>query len=390
MSTLLIISPAPVLETPSGEVVLDSAFTEGMKLHCQLWPGRVYCLMRRGAQDVPNGMRFSPRQLDFSLIVLDQGAPLPEALLDEARVVYCAADDMAYLDLPARLKGRTGKLVYTIERPLSERLRLAAREPSRSALSRLRGVQWALSHEPALRRALRRADGLHCNGPLAGDAYGQLNPSTLVYMDNRIRLPVLAREADQDARAERLRAGAPLTLATVAPLTAEYGAADLIDIAKRVQGLGVDFRLQIFGAGPFSADMEAAIAAHGLQDRVHLDAPPGFDTRMAPYLRATADVFLAPWRVTEPVSGLIEAMGCGLPVLGYADPFWRRVQALSQGGWTVRPVPAAMARRIAALDKDRQAIIDASARALDYARANTFETVFARRMSHLRQVAGID
>jgi hypothetical protein len=49
-----------------------------------------------------------------------------------------------------------------------------------------------------------------------------------------------------------------------------------------------------------------------------------------------------------------------------------------------------MVRRIAALDANREAIVAASSRAVDFARANSFETVFARRMSDLREIAGQD
>ncbi len=390
MPTLLIISPAPVMETPAGEVILDVGFVEGMKLHCQLWPGRVHCLMRRGAGAIPRGMRFSRRQLAFNLIVQDQADAIPESLLDEASLIYCAADDMRYLDMPERLRGRLAQLVYTIERPLSGRLRQAAFDSRRGALSKLRGMQWALGREGALRRALAGAEGLHCNGPLAADAYARVNPNALGYFDNRMRLPMLARGPDLAARAERLRAGAPLSLAWYGPLEPEAGVQDLLAVAQALAAAGMDFRLQLFGTGSLEQRLRDGIASMGLQDRVAMSDAPGFDTALVPQLRRSADLFLAPMRLADPVSSYVEAMGCGLPVLGYGNPLWRRVLAQSGGGWQVPARARAMARQILRLDKQREAIIEASARALDYARANTFETVFSRRMAHLRQIAGLD
>lgn len=390
MPTLLIISPAPILETAAGEVVLDVDFVEGMKRHCQLWPGTVYCLMRRGAATIPGGVRFSPRQLDFRLIVHDQGADIPDTLLEEASLIYCAADDMQYLGLPKRLHGKLAKLVFTIERPLSGRLRQAVNDRRRTPLSRLRGMQWALSHEPALRRALVQASGLHCNGPLAAGAYARLNPRTLSYMDNRMRLPMLARGPDQAARAERLRAGAPLTLASVCPLEPETGVFDLLSAAHVLNATGVDYRMQIFGTGSLFGRLTDGIAALKLKDRVQLAEPPGFETSLVPHLRRNADVFLAPWQLSDPVSGYIDAMGCGIPVLGYRNPLWRKLLGASGGGWSVPARPAALVSQLQRLNADRDAIAAASGRALEHARANTFETVFARRMSHLREIAGLD
>ncbi len=390
MPTLLIISPATVTETPAGEVILDVGFVEGMKLHCQLWPGQVHCLMRRGSGAIPRGMRFSRRQLDFSLIVQDQADGMPDALLDEASLIYCAADDMRYLDMPDRLRGRLAKLVYTIERPLSGRLRQAAFDNRRGALSKLRGMQWALGRERALRRALAGADGLHCNGPLAADAYARVNQNVLGYFDNRMRLPMLARGPDQAARAERLRAGAPLSLAWYGPLEPEAGAQDLLVVAQLLNAAGMEFRLQLFGTGSLEQRLRDGIASMGLQHRMTVTDPPGFDTALVPQLRRNADLFLAPLRLADPVSSYVEAMGCGLPVLGYGNPLWRRVLAQSGGGWQVPARAGALARRILHLDTGREAIIETSARALEYARENTFETVFSRRMAHLRRITRLD
>ncbi|MCC6000236.1 MAG: glycosyltransferase [Pararhodobacter sp.] len=390
MPTLLMISPAPIVETPAGEVVLDVAFVEGMRLHCQLWPGKVYCLMRRGTASIPGGMRFSPRQLDFNLIVQDPGDAVPDLLLQEASLVYCAADDMQYLDMPARLKGRLGRLVYTVEQPLSGRLGAIRHDSGRNPLSRLRGMQWTMGKERALRQALRQADGVHCNGPLASDVYGRLNPRTLAYMDNRMRMPMLARGPDQTARAQRLRAGAPLTLSYFGAFEPEAGVSDLLAVAHLLHTAGLPFRMELFGTGSLAPRLQDGVAALGLKKHVHLSAPPGFDAALVPHLRRNADVFLSPRRMADPVSSYIEAMGCGLPVLGYDNAQWRRLQAEAGAGWVVSAHASALARQILRLDRDRELIIRASTWALDHARANTFETVFARRMSHLRQIAGLD
>ena len=209
MASLVMLSPAPLVELPGGEVVLDVKFVEGMKLHCQLWPGPVRCVMRRGAYRIDAPMRYSLNQLGFDLIVLDPGAPVPDLLLDEAALVYAAADDMKSLHLPAALRHRMARLVYTVEEPLTGRIgRALAASPS--LRRKLGGSWWNLRREGRLRAALRTADGVHLDGFPVQSAYGRLNPRSIFYLDNRLRTPLIARAGEQADRAAALEPGAPL------------------------------------------------------------------------------------------------------------------------------------------------------------------------------------
>jgi len=49
-----------------------------------------------------------------------------------------------------------------------------------------------------------------------------------------------------------------------------------------------------------------------------------------------------------------------------------------------------MVRAIERLNEDREPIIAASVKAVEFARANSFETVFARRMNDLREIANFE
>ena len=367
-----------MIELPGGEVVLDVKFVEGMKLHCQLWPGTVRCVMRRGATHIDNPMRYSVAQLGFELLALDPDAPVPETLLDEAALLYVAADDMQYLDLPGAMKGRVGKLVYTVEDALLGRIRHAC-AATQSIRRRIGATWWNLRHEGALRRALRAADGVHFDGYPAESAY------------RRMRVPMTARPGEQSDRATRLHLGEPLKLAWFGHVEPMSGAADLLQVAFLLRQRGVDFRLEMFGTGPLSGRIHDGIAALGLRDVMTLQEPGPFDPVLVPHLRKQADLFIAPRRLSSPQSFYIEALGCGLPIVGYANRTWKRMHAESRAGWVCRPArPGALAARIARLDRDRVQIIEASRRAVDFARANSFEHVFSRRMTDLRDIAGLD
>lgn len=389
MATLLMLSPAPVLEAPGDELVLDARFVAGMELHCQLWPGRVISVLRRGAGGIPDGLRYTRARLPFEVVLLDQDEALPELLLDSATLVYCALDDMRFLPLAAEMRRRVGRLVYTVEQSLSERLGLA-RDSGRSLRRRLSALIWSLRNESAFRSALRAADGVHLNGAAAAAAYGRLNPRTLCYLDNRIRMPLLARAQDREARAERLKAGEPLALYALGPLTEAAGVMDLLQVASALSLRGMAFSLTILGHGPLAARLQAGIGEMKLGQTVRLELPGALEGALLPRLRTRADLLLMPARQPEGPGTQIEAMGCGVPVLGYATPGWRLLAAASGGGWAVPARPGRMVAEIVQLNRNRARLVTASERAHAFAETTTFERVFARRMAHLREVAGLE
>ena len=390
MPSLLMLSPAPILETAGGDVVLDVKFVEGMKLHCQLWPGPVRCVMWRGEHTVDDPMRYSPNQLGFELIVLDSGTPVPELLLDESSLVYCAADDMKHLDLPNAMLGRFGKLVYTVEQALSGRMASGFAQHAK-VRRRIGSAVYNLRNERRLKRALADADGLHFNGYPAQRAYGRLSDHTLHYLDNRIRTPMLARSSDQETRAEYLRSGAPLRLAWFGVMTPESRVLDFLPVAHLLQLRGVTAEFDLFGTGPDEGRLRDGISALGLSQSVRVHEPQGFDARLVPHLRQEADVFLSARRLPTPLSAYVEALGCGLPILGAKNAMTKRLVANSGAGWLVgKRSTAGIVRAIAHLDQNREAIISASAKGVEFARANSFETVFASRMNDLRELANVE
>lgn len=390
MPSLLMLSPAPLIEIAGGEVILDVKFVEGMKLHCQLWPGPVRCVLWRSTHTIDEPMRYSRAHLGFDLIVLDADTPVPGLLLDEASLVYCSADDMQHLDLPATMSGRFGKVVYTIEQGLAGRI-AAGFVQSVKLWRRIGSAWWNLRAEGALRRALAQADGLHCNGHPAHRAYRRLSPRALNYLDNRIRTPMIARAEEQEARAARLRSGAPLRLAWFGRMTPESRVLDFLPVAHLLDNRGVAFTLDLFGTGPDTARLRDGIAALDLSGSVRLHGPVGFDARLVPHLRQNADLFLSAHHLPTPLGSYVEALGCGLPILGRSNAMLRHLLHHSGAGWAVRRKNAgAMVRAIERLDRNREALIAASVKAVTFARANSFETVFARRMADLRQIANAE
>ena len=390
MTDLLMLSPAPVFEAANQEVVLDVRFVEGMKLHAQLWPGPVRCVLWRDEGPIQQPMRFARRRLEFDLIVLDRGEAPPPLLLEQASMILCAADNMRHLDLPEQVKGRVTRLVYTVEQGLRGRIAsaLARRAPIRR---RLGSVLWNIRHEPALRAALSRADGVQCNGPMAHRAYRDTNARSMMFLDNRLRQPLIVRAADLETRAEPLLAGAPLRLGWFGAMSHDAGLYDLMQMAFLLKNRGLPFTLDLYGEGEERPGLEGAVASLGLADRVTFHPALNLESQLLPRLKRGCDLFVSAHSLPNPLPTYIEAMGAGLPILCYRNRAWRNLMRESGAGWGVRKRSVGgLVTMVEHLDKRRDLLVETARKAADFARAHSFEVEFARRMTHLRDLAQVD
>ena len=81
-------------------------------------------------------------------------------------------------------------------------------------------------------------------------------------------------------------------------------------------------------------------------------------------------------------------MSCGVPIVGYDNEAFVGVVNYSQTGWFVKMNrPDLLARKIAKLNENREAIVAASYQALEFAKQHTFEKTFQRRIDHIQEVA---
>lgn len=383
---LLMIAPAPVRSAPGGRLLLDVKFVEGMRMHRAHWRGPVRVILWEGG-GVPFGQDYAPADLGFALDVLPPGARLTAEHLQGAGLVLASADMEQTLDLPSAVRPAGVPLVYVVENTLGTRLRIVRLERDRGLARKLWSGLWHLRQERRRRRAFRAADAVQANGWPAHAGYRGLAPDCLMYLDGRMTRDMMATAADQEARARHLAAGGPLRIAHSGRLESIKGAQDLLPVALALQARGVDFTLDIRGAGSEAEGIAQGIAAAGLADRVRLHGPVPFETGLVPALRTEADLFLSCHRQSDPSCSYIEAMGCGLPVAGYDNAMWRALARASRSG-AVAPMgdTQALAGAIADWAADRARLTEEGRRALAYAQAHDFETEFAARMDHLAGV----
>ena len=384
---LVMIAPAPVQVAGPGRVRADAKFLAGMAAHAAFWEGPVEAVLWP-AEAVPFAQEVGLGDLGFGLTVLAPGQAVPDAVLAGARVVLASGDMAQTLDLGRAVRAAGARLVYGVEYTLQTRLDILRLDRGRGPLRKARSALWLLGQERRRRAAFRAADAVQFNGYPAERAYGGLVRDGLTYLDGRMTPALLATGPEVAEREARLAQGAPLRLVHSGRLEAMKGAQDLVPVALALREAGVAFSLDIFGAGSLAGEVAQGIASAGLDDQVRLHAPVDFETALVPWMRQNADLFLSCHRQGDPSCSYLEAMGCGLAVLGYDNEMWGRMAGESGGGWAVPMGQVGqLSAALAALQDDRAGLILAASRALDFARAHDFETEFRRRMAHLAQVA---
>lgn len=382
---LLICAPAPVRQ--AGEKwFLDVKFVEGMRRHQSDWQGPVHCLLWETQSDIPFGEAYAAEDLGFGLTMLPAGS-LPSVIPDAA-VAFLSADMVEFPRLTAHFLARQIPIVASLEYTLETRMRILRLDTEISALRRIRRMLWQVTHERNLRRSLTKAAGVQFNGWPSYAAYAHLTPRPHLYLDNRMEQGMMATQADMQARAARLRSGAPLRLIHSGRLEPMKGSQDLLPLMRALAQNKIDATLDIYGAGSLAPSIRAALPE--FDGKVRLHDPVDFRTKLVPINRGAADIFLSCHRQSDPSCSYIEAMGCGLAVAGYDNRMWSALCKASGGG-LMAPLgqTEALAASIAQWHQNREQLISATEAALAYAKSHCFETEFGGRIRHLRHCASV-
>lgn len=386
--SVLVLVPAVHVVFEDGRLRADDKFLSGLQRHVALWDGPVRVLLRVGDHPLPFSRLVTEAEIPGHVILLGHDEPFEAEHFAGADIVLLSGDNPEHVNIAPLCAANGGKIVYTVENTRSTRLRMALLDPVRGPLKRLRSAFWVARDEKRRRRAFAAADGLQFNGYPAQSAYGALNHNNCLYFDGRMGRENMATRAEIAARSDRLQAGQPVRLFTSGRLEPMKGAQDLIPTARALIEAGVNFTLDIFGTGTLEPEIAKAAESSELRGRVRLHPPVDFNSGLVSFMRTKADVFLSCHRQGDPSCSYLEAMGCGLAVIGTDNDMWKPLAAESAGGWVV-PMrrPEAVARLVKRLSDDRAKLIAASEAALKFARQHEFESEFARRMEHLASLA---
>ncbi|UCD75124.1 MAG: glycosyltransferase, partial [Phycisphaerales bacterium] len=244
--------------------------------------------------------------------------------------------------------------------------------------------RWTKGLERRVRRALRHAAGVQCNGTPTYEAYRSLTPRPLLYFDSRVTESLLTSDADLQARGAELIDGAPLRLAFSGRLIPMKGADHLPKVAAELKRLGVPFRMDIFGDGDLAGDMKQQIAALGLADVVHMRGVLDFQSGLMPFVARNIDLFVCCHRQGDPSCTYLETMACGTPIVGYDNEAAAGIVRNAGVGWLSPPDdPGRLAAMIAELNEIRPLLIEAAEKARAFAARHTLDQTMQARVDHM-------
>ena len=382
---VLLVWPAVPAWRIRGQLWLDRKFKDGMDTWCDQWPGCIRAVMEVAQlKEVPSfgAYRWSGVDERFDLAVLEPGEAFSARHLEGVDLLMSSADNPGKLVAPDLCRRAGVACIMAIEYTLSTRLDMLAHSRV-GALKRLKTVAWFLMNERRIRSALRRCDAVQANGIPAYDAYARARPGNLLYFDTRLAAQAVITADALQARLDTLQAGRPLRLAFSGRLIGGKGADALVPLAARLRKRGLDFRFDIYGDGELKQEIAAGIHGEGLQQLVTLHGPIDFATQLMPRLKESVDLFVCCHRQGDPSCTYAETLGCGVPIVGFAnESLGSLVDAYGVGWATPMNALDPLADVIVRLDRDRADIAAKSRAARDFGTTHSFETTFRQRIDH--------
>ncbi len=384
----LVVLPSLPVARASDKLILTRKFLSGIGEYQSRWPGPVQVVMEpaAAATDSLDNVALRREDLPFDLVVTQFRSSEIEGILQGAAMALASTDhhQVHLADLCRRLGV---PCVYGTEYSLRTRLQIV-RTGTTNPLRLARRCQWEIGQERRIRRALRVATGVQCNGTPTYEAYRSINPRAMLFFDTRVPASLLADEATLRRRFEARRAGGTLRLAFSGRLIAMKGADHLIRVAAALRGRGRPFEFAICGAGTLEPQMRQEVERRGLGGVVRFRGNLDFKSELMPFVRDHVDLFVCCHRQGDPSCTYLETMACGVPIVGYDNEAFHGVVDQSGAGWT-SPMnrPGLLADRIAALGDEE--LEHHARRSLAFARKRTFDKEFGRRIEHLRELAGL-
>lgn len=346
-----------------GGLHLDGKTESGLRQYAASWPGRITAVVRATEKD---GVGEGAFEKDGYTIVVARDVKGAIAALRPSAVLALHRHDSD------TLLGLGFPVVLTSENSITERTAQQLVRAS-SPLDRARVRVGAHRLERSFRRSARRAAGLQCNGFAAWDAYAHENRNPFFFHDHRIT------QEDLDATEESpvWDGSRPLRVAFSGRLTAIKGPQYALQMAHELGVRRAPVEIVFLGEGEQRGSLEGA-------------APPNtsflgvldFETQWKSYVRENVDVMVLPHPQGDPSCTYFEALGCGAPILGFANSTLAPLVDRSEAGWVVHGA-SELSRAVFDLLDHPERISSARDAGLAYMHGNDFENVASERVRHI-------
>lgn len=149
------------------------------------------------------------------------------------------------------------------------------------------------------------------------EAYSKFSPSPHLVHNIHLRREHQISTIDVETR---LRRTAPLQIAYAGRVHRNKGVFDWIEALSLAKKNGIDFNATWFGDGPEIEPARLRVEAEGLSDCIQFPGATANHLQLIERLRSF-DIFMFCHKTPESPRCLVEALMCGLPLIGYQSPY---------------------------------------------------------------------
>ena len=385
MKTLLILPTLVLTRNENGKYQITKKFVKGVVFYKHYWKGEIKVLMR--VSDNPNSnldvMDVNFDDLPFQLAVI-HGEIKEDDLKSSSLVLVSATyqnNNVSEICQKMRIP-----CIYITEYSLKTIFQIIKTNRV-NLIIKFRRILWSIIQDLKLKKAIKMATGLQCNGTPTFEAYKDINQNPMLYFDNRMPLAKYITIENLKDRLSYLDKDKPIRLAFSGRLNEMKGADHLIKVALQLRKNKTLFSLDIFGSGALQDEMQKEIIRHNLGGLVSLKGVLEFESELLPRIQNTVDLFVCCHRQGDPSCTYIETLACGVPIVGYANEAFFGMSKLADIGFHA-PMDnyVKLAEIISLLDKDRQKLKVFAVNALEFAKEHSVENVFLKRIEHLDRI----
>ncbi|PPG42714.1 glycosyltransferase [Pseudoclavibacter sp. RFBA6] len=362
--------------TKDGKLGIFAKSMTGLAEYAERWPGEllVSSLEAPRLVEETNRSKWEDDPLAAKLTFVPQLDPAGLEQLGTDLVLHSVVGPLS-----ATLLDRDFRVVFTDDWSPEVRLEVGL-VTSKGILDRARIRAGAIRRTRRLDALAARADGFQCNGHSAYEHYRGVNSSTHMFFDHRMRAEDIASARDRDVWS----GGRPLRIAYSGRLTEIKGVTHIAPFVTELERRGIDFEFTIIGGGNLEEELRRSSSP-----RVSFAGFMDFETEWKPFARSQIDLMFLPHVQGDSASTYFEAMGSGVPVLGFENRTLTPLLAAGGGGWAgPNPDVAAAVDTVARLVADPSELKLQARRALEFMETIPFEETFDGRVRHFVATAG--
>ncbi len=394
-SAILVVALCGV-EPRSGSILIDRKFHEGMTGYVERLDRPFSCLMPRfspaEASLAMDMIEIPTSELSYRVNVLEKPILGAESLriiersLDGVALVYMGASEDLNLAVASACRRRNIPYAVVSEYTVQTELDIMRANTSSTARRLWREARIHLRKRRRLKH-IASAQEVHANGYPTYWELAAANPRRMLFFDTRARADDVIGEAELRERITS-RANRPPRLIYAGRYHTMKGTLDVIKVGIKLDRLGVDFRLDLYGKGPLREQMESLASQSKAATKIKIHDAVAYRPDLQ-RIAKQADLFVCCHVQGDPSCTYLEMFACGVPIVGYANEMWSPLARDSGAGEVVAKGDyKALAKTVTQLVGTSR-LEELSLRARDFAAANTMEVAWDRRISHLAALVQI-